>query len=514
MTIRTGPSQDSQSPPPHPVAPGPAANESVAGSADRLAASVIAGGYCIGCGGCSAGRDAAFSIAFDRNGFLQAVKTGPDRGGVDYLALCPFSGASRNESELAFARFGDMTHDARIGHHLGVYAGNLVEEADRERGSSGGLTSWVLRELLARHIVDHVVHVRPVDPRTQPAGQMFQYAISSTVDELNAGRGSHYYPIEISGVIEEMRRRPGRYAVVAIPCFAKTVRLAAAQDPVLNERIAVVVGLVCGHLKSRYFADYLGWLVGVRPTDLLGMNFRRKLTGVMASQYTVAATGRSRVRAGAPVEEYFGTSWDLGFFKYKACDFCDDVFAETADIVMGDAWIEPYSHDWRGTNIVVVRRADLDEMLHLGCTRGEITLERMSVDDAARSQAAGLRHRRDGLAVRLKRLDERCIWRPRKRFEEIAPVVDGRRRYIYIARERLASQSTGAFRVARGAGVLNLFYAAMSLPVFAFFLRRESLHRAVRETVPVKWLRRMLRRRRRAATLRRNITDQSALTGE
>lgn len=40
---------------------------------------------------------------------------------------------------------------------------------------------------------------------------------------------------------------------------------------------------------------------------------------------------------------------------YKACDFCDDVFAETADIALGDAWLPEYVQDGNGTNVVVTR---------------------------------------------------------------------------------------------------------------------------------------------------------------
>lgn len=470
----------------------------LASSAERLSRTVVEGGYCIGCGGCSVGQDPAFSIGFDRHGFLQATRTAAASEAIDYQALCPFSGTSRDETDLALTQFGDTPRDERVGHYLGLYAGHLAESADRERGSSGGLTSWVLRELLRRGIVDHVVHVRPVDPRGESDGRILRYGISSTVEDLDTGRGSHYYPVEMSGVLEEMRRRPGRYAVVAIPCFAKTLRLAAANDPVLDERIAVVVGLVCGHLKSRAFADYLGWLVGVRPAALQAINFRRKLVGVTASQYAVTATGPEGPRTGLPVEEYFGTSWDLGFFKYKACDFCDDVFAETADIVMGDAWIEPYASDWRGTNVVVVRRPDLHALLREGRDRGDIVLDSVSLEDMARSQAAGLRHRREGLLVRLRREDARGAWRPRKRFEHQASTDDAHRRYIYTARQRLASQSVNAFTMARTLGLLNVFYTTMSLPVFTFFLRRENLNRALRETVAAKWLKRILRRRRSA----------------
>ena len=37
--------------------------------------------------------------------------------------------------------------------------------------------------------------------------------------------------------------------------------------------------------------------------------------------------------------------WEYGYFKYKACDFCDDIFAECADITVGDAWLSRYKKD-------------------------------------------------------------------------------------------------------------------------------------------------------------------------
>src|SRR5262245_53189416 len=94
VTTRTAQPHGGQSTPPHAVTTKAAANELSASSADRLAASVVAGGYCIGCGACSAGKDSAFSMAFDRYGFLQAARTAPDPGDADYIALCPFPGSS------------------------------------------------------------------------------------------------------------------------------------------------------------------------------------------------------------------------------------------------------------------------------------------------------------------------------------------------------------------------------------------------------------------------------------
>ncbi|MGJ3627724.1 hypothetical protein AB5I41_13435 [Sphingomonas sp. MMS24-JH45] len=49
--------------------------------------------------------------------------------------------------------------------------------------------------------------------------------------------------------------------------------------------------------------------------------------------------------------------WVRAFFQASAGDYRDDVVAETADISFGEAWVEPYASDGRGTNVVVRSRA-------------------------------------------------------------------------------------------------------------------------------------------------------------
>src|SRR5206468_11182672 len=97
----------------------------------------------------------------------------------------------------------------------------------RPNGSSGGLTSWVAAELLRTGAVDGIAHVAPTDPA---AGGLFAYRISRSLDELSAGAKSRYYPVELSQVLREIRERPGRYAIVGIPCFIKAINLLRRVD--------------------------------------------------------------------------------------------------------------------------------------------------------------------------------------------------------------------------------------------------------------------------------------------
>src|SRR3546814_14989026 len=79
-------------------------------------------------------------------------------------------------------------------------------------------------------------------------------------------------------------------------------------------------------------------------------------------------------------------------FQGGACEFCDDIFAETADVCLGDAWLPQYDSDWRGTNIVISRHADLDQLLREGARSGAVLLEDINLDLMALSQGGHFLH--------------------------------------------------------------------------------------------------------------------------
>ena len=203
----------------------------------RLArpADVDRAGLCIGCGACAASAGAA--MTFDRFGQL---KPRGAAGGDAFARICPFSPAARDEDEIAAARFpaAPGRHDA-IGRYEAAYVGHVAEGELRMAGSSGGMASWVALELLRQGLVDGVAHVTALAD-SGPADPLFRYRISREAADLGAGAKSRYYPVELSGVIDEIRRRPGRYAVVGAPCFVKAVHLLRGQDPILGERIAYI----------------------------------------------------------------------------------------------------------------------------------------------------------------------------------------------------------------------------------------------------------------------------------
>lgn len=433
---------------------------------------VVEGGYCVGCGACAA-LDSNIAIGFDDTLRLQARL--PQDRTLDRAAVqaCPFTGEGPDEDVLALDLFTDpaVAADERIGRHLACFAG-WVEEGDlRQHGSSGGIGTWLQRELLARGMVDAVLNVAPHDG--QGEAPLFSFTVASTPKEVVANARTRYFPVEMSGVIRHVIDHPGRYAAIGTPCFAKALRLAARQSPELRERMLFVLGIVCGHLKSAAFAQTLAWQCGIDPNRVDTIDFRAKLEGRPASRYGVSVTG-TPLGGGAtqtitrPMEGLVGANWGHGLFKYKACEFCDDVLAETADAVVGDAWLPTYDGDHRGTNIVIVRHPTLREILLEGCETGQLHLDNLTADAVAESQAGGLRHRREGLAYRLWLTDRAGLWRPRKRVAASQRHLAPSMRRIHSARYVLGQASHGAWQAARAAGDLTLFFGRMGPMIAAY----------------------------------------------
>jgi coenzyme F420-reducing hydrogenase beta subunit len=411
---------------------------------------VARAGLCIGCGSCVAQAEVGDArIALDAYGQLKPV--GPRQWlrqrSARLARTCPFSPTAANEDQLAADAFpaAPGRHSA-IGRYLAAYVGFVAEEGFRDHGSSGGMVSWVLAELLRRGLVDGVAHVVACDD-PQREGRFFRYRLSRTEAAVRAGAKSRYYPVELSEVLGLIRATPGRYGVVGVPCFVKALQLLRREDPLIRERVAFTLGLFCGHMKSARFVESFAWQMNVPIEDVQGVEFRLKDPTRPASTYTAQLT----LRDGRVVKRDWWNladgDWGSGFFQNSACNFCDDVVGETADVSFGDAWVEPYSSDGRGTNVVVIRSPVVNDLVTAAIGDGRLQLDPVDGDFVAQTQAAGLRQRREGLAYRL-------TWarggsQPCKRVAPNAHAPTARRKLIYRMRALISAWSHRIFWLAR-----------------------------------------------------------------
>lgn len=408
-------------------------------------------GLCIGCGACAVGRGA---LGWDRFGQFKPQASWSAEPTTDFARTCPFSPDARNEDEIARERFPDPANrHALIGSFENAYVGHVAEDGFRAGGSSGGMVSWVAAELLRRGLVDGVAHVAPTDPADD--GRFFGYRMSRSVGEVLDGAKSRYHPVEMSGMLEEIRATPGRYAVVGVPCFIKAVHLLRSRDAVFHERIAYTLGLFCGHMKSARLVDSFAWQLGAPMDQVRAVEYRRKDPDRPANWYTAHLTLADGSARWQDWWHLVDGDWGAGFFQNSACNYCDDVVAETADIAFGDAWVEPYSSDGRGTNVVITRKPEVQRLVAAAIAEGRLALEPVDAAFIADTQAAGFRQRREGLAFRLRIAPPALPLRKR-----VAPGgrdLPWRRKLIYRSRRWISAHSHRVFAVARATGLHGLY---------------------------------------------------------
>ncbi|WP_302149715.1 Coenzyme F420 hydrogenase/dehydrogenase, beta subunit C-terminal domain [Bacteroides caecimuris] len=309
---------------------------------------------CVGCGAC------AYScpkqcITYVDNPLGQYVPS------VDYDKCiecklcekrCPIYSASIPQ------KHDGIQYNPITGEYISCYKG--YDEKFRPTSASGGFLTAVLYNLLDTKSVDNVVCV--INNHTESS--FYQYDIVSEKDDLLKNSRSAYYPMEISSVLRYIRDNEGKYAIVVLPCQAKAIREIQRTDYILRERIMFLLGLVCGGMPGKDMVEYIALDNGLNVKDVQSISFREKSIADLNRQYSVTlrVTEYYSVRSRFP-DEAFGFSYLNKLFHYRACNICDDIYAEFADAVFMDAWLPEHRDDKLGTSICIIRNKTLDDIL-------------------------------------------------------------------------------------------------------------------------------------------------------
>lgn len=422
---------------------------------------VVSQGMCVGCGACSVATGSRIPVTIGRRGAYQADLAGvseADKGRGD--KVCPFSDRSKSENAIAEQVFpAGMPQDDVLGTYSSVTAGRVVDDNYLTGSSSGGLTSWTANTLLSRGLVDGVIHVGGSE---EPSEGLFTYRVSYSEEELVGQRKSVYYSTSFAEALSSIRGNGKRYAFIGVPCFVRAARLVCEEDERIGSQIKFFLGLVCGHLKSAWFAESLAWQTGVSPTELESVDFRVKSPDKAANDYDFGARARGTEELMTkPTRSLVGGNWGHGMFQLDACNYCDDIFAETADVVFGDAWLPEFQSDPRGTNVIVSRNSTIDRLLTEGRQSGEISFENIEPERASASQGGNIRHRRVGLAIRLQDDIDEGISTPVKRVKPGTDGIDSRRIAIVRYRRYMTKQSFIAFQNAKAKSDISVFVNSM-----------------------------------------------------
>lgn len=400
---------------------------------------VINKDICNGCGNCSVMDSNKYSVKLDESGKYSAVIKSVHDSTID--PICPFSDASKNETQLAKDE-PNMKNSGFAGKYYKLYAGFANSNDIRSTATSGGIIRWILKCLLETDKIDGVIHVKTSDTN---GSLVFKYGISTSIDEVLSSPKSAYYPVSTAEVLKEIKKKPpGRYVFVGLPCLVKSIRLLQDKDDDFKKKIVYTIGLVCGHLKSKGYADYFANKTNI-DNNYDSIDFRYKTSSGGASNYSVRVKKLNTVRT-VSTNSCKASNWQYNAFRYPCCNYCDDVFAETADITVGDAWVKPYIDMNKGVSEIVVRSLELDKLLIEGNISEQIELHSLSHSKLVRSQLGGLRDRREGLAYRLWLDLKNGEKSPIKRIQP-SNISDKVRKKIYILRKVIENKSHELYRI-------------------------------------------------------------------
>ena len=409
----------------------------------ELYENIIKNNYCIGCGACASVKNSPFKIHMNDFGNLVAYPYDDlDYNKAKVLRICPFSNYAKNEDEISEMFFSEVKNvNPKIGKYIECFAGFVNEGLFREKGSSGGFGKWLGYILLKEDKIDYLVQVLP-NQSNDPNQRLFDYAIISDKEKVLIGSKSAYYPVTLENVLKTIKETDGRYAITGVPCFIKALRLISSEDEIFKKRIKYTIGIICGGVKSANQSKIIAWQLGVKPENLVSIDFRRKSKKEPAShKFYQVWSSLDKVERYKDSFEIFGTDWGSGYFKPNACDYCDDVVGETSDVSIGDAWLPQFVLDPGGTSVIIIRNQDILDLVNKYKSSNSILLHNLTAEEVINSQEGGFRHRREGLSFRIAKKEKSKTWYPKKRIFANEFKITKKRKAIYSLREIIAKQS-------------------------------------------------------------------------
>ncbi len=357
---------------------------------------------CIGCGICRAacpcgaismhpGRDLVARPVLDKSKCTSCglcakfCPNAPDK----ISAMAERAATTRGSQPIAPA-------GARARSFLCWDAGN---DDGRRRSASGGIATAIALKLLEDKKIDAVVHAKRIlSGRGAAHGAA---TVSRSTEEVNAGRGSIYEPIDFSDALLSLKDGE-RCFMTGTPCVIRGAKALFAEHPRFSGMKLYTCALVCSHNVTPQFADYFADRKRIAKDARYTVDFRDK-TGIKdAGNYNsrfIAEDGKDILRSNRYKNGYT-VLWRSYAFAVPACCKCPDFWCVDADISVKDAWgKKEWIADPLGKSVVIIRSEEMRNAF-VACAFETSPLE---TPEVAQMQKPQLVYKLDEAETKLKR---------------------------------------------------------------------------------------------------------------
>jgi len=273
-----------------------------------------------------------------------------------------------------------------------AYLAHAQDPAVREGAASGGVVSAILLYLLRNDYIDGalVSNIRIKDGKI--GAEAF---IARSPEQILAARGSIYMEFSMKSQLRELAHRPGRFAVVALPCELEYLSQLEQEFPALRDKVAWRIGLFCGGTSHKELLIQVLRSQGISEADVTSLRFR---SGHWRGKTSVeSVTGGKKVW---PWFAYFGLYRNLYLYTPSRCLSCMDQTAETADISCGDAWLPELKQDPIKHTLTIARSQRACTLLESIENAGELELHEISLETVFAAQRRSLIYKKRNFAAR------------------------------------------------------------------------------------------------------------------
>ena len=354
---------------------------------------VVEKDLCHGCGTCAAiCPSSAISMSLDdKQGiFLPLIDQSKCSNCSDCFTVCPGHSLDLDDRHWDTNK---LKTDPLVGPYLSIWKCHSTDNQIRQRASSGGAITSILKHLFHTNRIDAAIVVR-MNPEEPTKAEAY---IAQSFEEIWESQKSKYCPVPLNEILQSVKSNSSTYAYVGLPNHVHGLRNMQKLIPSLKTKIPYVISLFTAHTPSQNATNFILYKNNINPNQVREMEYRG---GGNPGRMLIKLKSGEDIIVPHFHWTYSGHSFPLFFYPIREWLYFDKM-SEWADISCGDNWQDGLSNQ-KGDSSIIVRCEIMNEIIKEMSELGSIKLSPMSTDDLILDQ---------GLKKKLNIRDRLIIWR-------------------------------------------------------------------------------------------------------